>query len=371
MYRNEPQLRARQIGLSLIELMIALVVGLILMAGVISIFIASRQSYGINNAVGQIQENGRFALDFIRTDTRLAGYMGCANSTSTMSDLNTGPVSNLPYDFDTAITGFEYTGTTPGDNYTEATSPNPVASTANWSPVLDPTLQNLVIPGTDVLVVRYSKGGTYPIYINDIPSSPSADFKVTTNGGLAAGDLILVSNCLNAVVMQVTNVTGGGINIVHNTGGTYQPGNALQTLPTSFLNGQVVIPTTVVFYIGRGADLSPALFEAVTNAGSANGFTSNELVSGVENMQVLYGVDLTGSQIPSEYDTAATVDATGNWGNVVSVRIALLLRSETGAVPLPAAAPIYNLLGTNIKAPQDTRLRQIFTSTIAIRNRLP
>ncbi|MDE2459921.1 MAG: prepilin-type N-terminal cleavage/methylation domain-containing protein, partial [Gammaproteobacteria bacterium] len=66
----------QQSGLSLIELMIAMAVGLILLAGVLSIFISSRQGYSTNSAVATVQENGRFALDFIRDATRQAGYMG-------------------------------------------------------------------------------------------------------------------------------------------------------------------------------------------------------------------------------------------------------------------------------------------------------
>ena len=155
---------------------------------------------------------------------------------------------------------------------------------------------------------------------------------------------------------------------MHNTG-SGSPGNAIKILPTYFQGAQVTLaPTTTVFYVGQGADGSPALFEAVTDTSQANGFQYQELVAGVENMQVLYGVDLTGSQVPSEYVTATNV---ANWSSVVSVRIALLLRSDLGAVSLPAAAPTYNLLGTNITVPRDTRLRQVFTATIAIRNRLP
>ncbi len=366
---NPTQLRARQDGMSLIELMIALVVGLILMAGVISIFIASRQSYGINNAVGQIQENGRFALDFIRTDARMAGYMGCATSAQIKSYLNTPSGSNLPYDFGTALTGFEYSGTAPSNSYTiPAENPSPSTGTSNWSPTLDSTLQNKVMPGSDALVVRYSQAGTSQIYINFVPSTPSADFNITTNGGIQPGDLLIVSNCVSAVVLQATQVNGGGTNVVHNTG-SGSPGNAIKILPTYYQGAQVTLaPTTTVFYVGQGADGSPALFEAITDTSQANGFQYQELVPGVESMQVLYGVDLTGSQVPSEYVTATNV---ADWSSVVSVRIALLLRSDLGAVPLPAAAPTYNLLGTTITVPRDTRLRQVFTATIAIRNRLP
>ena len=68
-------LRHQQLGLSLVELMVALVLGLVLMTGVIQVFLASRQTYATNEAMARMQENGRFALEFISRSARLAGYV--------------------------------------------------------------------------------------------------------------------------------------------------------------------------------------------------------------------------------------------------------------------------------------------------------
>ena len=72
---NNVNLRHKQLGLSLVELMVALVLGLVLMAGVIQVFLASRQTYNANEAMARMQENGRFALEFISRSARLAGYV--------------------------------------------------------------------------------------------------------------------------------------------------------------------------------------------------------------------------------------------------------------------------------------------------------
>ena len=363
--------------------MIAMVLGLILLAGTLSIFLSTRQGYGVNNAISRVQESGRFALDYIYNDARMAGYMGCATSTQTTNYLNPVAGSNLAFDFTTAIKGYEYNNTGPNDTYpvgsSQAEQPNVDTNTGDWSPTLDSDLQNWVMPGTDVLVVRFS-GGQSPVYITDIPgspspNSPSADFHVNVNGGLQTGDLLVVSNCVNSVILQATQINGSpngpDTNIVHNTGNSEYPGNAIQGLPSAFVGAQVMLqPITVVFYIGKGVDNSPALYEAVTNTSGVNGFSSMELVPQVEDMQVLFGVDLTNSNAPTEYETAAAVDATGEWSNVVSVRVGLLVRSDAGAVPMPKTAPTFNLLGSTFTAPKDTRLRKIFTATIALRNRL-
>jgi len=164
---------------------------------------------------------------------------------------------------------------------------------------------------------------------------------------------------------------------VVNVGGSTFPGNSSAGIPSSFIGAQVSTVVSEVFYVGMDATGSPALFEAVTNPNCAapntcfGGFEIQELVPNVENMQLLYGVDTTGSQMPSEYDTADVVDAANEWSSVVSVRAALLVRSNLNAVSQPTAAQTYDLLGTTIQTPLDTRLRQVYTTTIGLRNRLP
>ncbi|MGB9429806.1 MAG: PilW family protein [Gammaproteobacteria bacterium] len=354
---------SRQTGLSLIELMIAMLVGLILIAGVLAIFISSRKTYGVNGAVAQIQENGRFALYFLNTSARKAGYMGCATSPTTVSYLN--PVADdLPYNFSQAVYGFSFTGAVPAASENPALDP----SAADWTPNLDAALTGLVLPNTDVLVVRFTQGS--PVYITNIATSTSIVATVNSLSGapgqpdLAPGNLFLATNCLSAIVMQATtNTTGTTLEYA----GSGSPGNtAGDVLPQSFIGAMVVSPVTQVFYIGQGADGSPSLMQASTTA--SGGFSAQELVPGVENMRVLYGVDLTGSQVPTQYENAEAVDAAGNWPQVVSIKIALLTRSNTAAVPLPAAAVPYTLLNSNITAPLDTRMRQTFLTTISLRN---
>lgn len=72
-------LKRVQLGLSIVELLIALALGLLLMTGIIQVFIASRQTYATNEAMGRLQENGRFALDFIARNARNAGYIDPIN----------------------------------------------------------------------------------------------------------------------------------------------------------------------------------------------------------------------------------------------------------------------------------------------------
>ena len=72
--KNQIGMRRQQLGLSLVELMVALLLGLVLMTGIIQVFLASRQTYNTNEAMARMQENGRFALEFVSRSARLAGY---------------------------------------------------------------------------------------------------------------------------------------------------------------------------------------------------------------------------------------------------------------------------------------------------------
>ena len=69
-----------QQGFSLVELMISITLGLLLLLGVIQIFDSTRQANRVNDAVGQLQENGRIALELLSRDIREAGNVGCNRS---------------------------------------------------------------------------------------------------------------------------------------------------------------------------------------------------------------------------------------------------------------------------------------------------
>lgn len=377
-----------QSGLSLIELMIAMVVGLVLMAGVLSIFISSRNGYGANTAAAQVQEYGRFALDFMRGNVRMTSYMGCATTSRSNTILN--PVGQL-YNFLQPVYGYEYNGTDPATATSAApyaiASETPAGTTltsGTWTPVGDVTTDTAygtgpgvditkAVPGSDALVLLSASSD--PVYLTT-PSAGST-LTVTTSTSLAPGQLAVISDCIKSTAFQISNSDNNTPGIL--TIGTLAPGpgNYQNTFSVGYDAGAQVLPASVmVYYVGQDTtgDNSPALFQAQlqTTGATAGSFAQPQvIVPGVENMQVLYGVNTTGGSsttAPNQYLTAAQVDATNNWPNVLSVQLGLLVRSSIGAVPLPAVAQTFNILNTYVTAPRDTRLRHVFTSTIYLRN---
>ena len=67
------------------------------------------------------------------------------------------------------------------------------------------------------------------------------------------------------------------------------------------------------------------------------------------------------------FDNVALLGTTHDFNSVINVRVALLSAGPLGSADLPAAAPVFTLLGTQVTVPRDTRLRKIFTTTIALR----
>ncbi|MEO1119413.1 MAG: prepilin-type N-terminal cleavage/methylation domain-containing protein, partial [Pseudomonadota bacterium] len=97
---------SKQSGYTLIELLIALTIGAFLIGGILQLYVGSKKSYSTQQALTELQEVGRFSLNMMVRDIRLAGYAGCGTSGSVVNTLNGGSTS-WQYDLATAVTGFE------------------------------------------------------------------------------------------------------------------------------------------------------------------------------------------------------------------------------------------------------------------------
>jgi type IV pilus assembly protein PilW len=128
---------------------------------------------------------------------------------------------------------------------------------------------------------------------------------------------------------------------------------------------------TVIYYIAPGTPAvkdgtaGPALWRIVSSFNSAQ---PEELVPGVERMELKYGVDTDGDTIVDEYDDADAVNTAGNWNNVVSVRVAILVRSLQANSP-ELDKKIYTLLDSTAGPFNDHYERSLYTTTVALRNR--
>lgn len=240
-----PQPARRQCGLSLVEIMVALVISLFLTAGVIQLFIGSKQTYRFHDALSRLQENGRLALDTMAADIRMAGF-GYPNNDAIQD--NAGVITSRWIDGNATTT--------------------PLALCPNANPA-----------------------------VSNVCSFRRYSVQARTAGGT-------VPTCVNA---------------------------------------------------------RTSLFQ------QRDGAAANELVEGIEAMQLLYGEDITGDSVADVYRIAGNVV---NWNSVVSVRIDLLLVSLADNIVTQPQTIFFPSYTNNVFPVNDRCLRQSFSTTVVVRNRM-
>ena len=334
-----------QAGATLVELMIAMTLALLLSGAAAMIAINSKSVFRANSAVARLQDNARFALDTLSRDLRMAGFNGCAgSSTSTASKLN---AAGFQYLYSNGLLGFHAIG-------------------AGWAPALDASISALApspMAGTDVMTVRTISGS--PIALTAAMVGSAAALTVDPASGLALGDIVMASNCSNSVVFEITADPSLG-SIAHSTGGPV-PGNATADLGVSFgTDASVYRFVTHTYYVAPSV-LQPGtdslwLYSVPNYGGTAN---PHEMVEGVENIGLLFGEDTDGDGVPNRYVTA---DAVGTWANVVAIRVELLMQTVQNNLATSAQPYTFNGVAT---VPSDLRIRTVMNSTISVRNRNP
>ncbi|TDU30790.1 type IV pilus assembly protein PilW [Panacagrimonas perspica] len=263
-------------GFTLIELMIALVLGLVVVLVVGQIYVSGRQSYRTQTGFGGMQENGRFALFFLQRDIRMAGF-----------PREQGPGGALSG----VLAGFNTVQTTDGGT-----------------------------GGSDQIEVQYNSFGTV-VNVDGVPAGLQA--QVTENNTFANSGRDCLGAAAGATVINRYWVANGNL-----------------------------------MCLGNGDLTNP-----------------QPIISGVESMQILYGVDTDEDLVPNVYRRADQVG--GGWPNVVAVRVGLLLNSQEPVYESPdttwyAVLDAAPLQASDITTtPLDERLfaRRVFVTTIMIRNR--
>lgn len=375
--------RRAQRGLTLIELMVSIAIGLVVIGAVSYMYLGSKGAYRGNESLARTQEAGRFALDSITRDVRRAGALGCGSLVS----INNQPVavsvlvaSALVIN-PAAVTVDATNRPIPVQGFTPAPyTPLPAAPPAGWAPpvTVPPALPAPLYWGGDILQLQVAAGiparmsaavdtanGNITIADNTLPNSVAPNFK--------QGDYALLADCSSAAIFQINSLPGGAAAPAALL--SYVTGGAVPLLPPVSVN---TFPTVqhfdqVTYYVGQvpnSAPLRSALYRYSLSSGAVE-----EVVGNVEDMDVVYGVGVAGAMSTGTFKHADTM-AAADWGNVISVRVSLVAVGDQGGVAPPAQSfPFHGagaaLTPTTWTAPAgDTRLRQVFAATTALRDRL-
>ena len=363
----------KQIGFSLVELLVSITITLIVLTGVLGVVQNSRISYETEQEASFIQENLRYATELLLRDIRMAGSSGCA------SGGNAKTANVLAGDIDgmltgEALTGFESTGLT--------TIP------AGWPDAFESD----ATAGSDAVIIRYADPDS-AISISD-SNYTSAVLNLHGATPFEEGQVLMIvdSTCRQMGVFQVTPNNSGGNKLNHATGSAMSPGNCTKVLfasntsfnctaspcnPTScggnpaapYGNGSNVMSFVAnAYYIGE-SNVIPGMPALKRQVLTSDGTRSEELAQGVESMELQFGVSTEVDAASGDIDPDGDVDIFLNadevtdWDTVIAVRYTLILRSQT---ELYDSNQSVSLNGTTYT---DKYLRQVASSTVRVRNR--
>lgn len=303
-----------QSGLSIVEALVTMVILLIVMGGVYQIFESTSLTYRMQQGMARVQESGRFAMDYLLNDIRMAGFLGC------------------------------FSGTPSG----------------GFIALEEELVENK-------LIIRRAMDKRAAILgIEEV--DPSGDFtilKIDDNGIIfSAGEALVVNNCNDVIfTTAVDDSNNGTLKVVG------------IDIPDNFMTnnmGEIMNLAQIEYTIDHGSTL---IVEDGVEVGvrslfrKLNSEPRQEVVEGVDAIRFRYGIDTNNDRNVDDFVDAASVP---DWGQVRSVRIALLAVSPEEIRRMEPDPNNYNLFEDVIDPATDDRrrMRRIFEASIGIRNRL-
>jgi type IV pilus assembly protein PilW len=363
-----------QRGLGLVEILVAMTIGLMLLAGVGHIFINNHRSARMVTALARVQENGRFALQYLAYELRQAGdFQGCTPD-STVANTVIGGSGNWLLTLDQPLRGY--------DDYPNNTDPFPGFTRVPGT-------------GTDALVLARG-GGNACVVDSHVPAS--ATIHCRDNHRFKQGKVLAICDIAQqhiAIVQQSNTNNNDNISVlVHNTGNSVAPGNCTHligspvpspcddsTQPQDGTSHQLTPGSRVfefsarAFFVTHRDDGVPALYAERLNPDGENIMdgtlrSASELVEGVEDLQILYGID-TDTPPDRSVDAYVPVTSVTDWGQVMSVRVSVLVQTLEDNLARASQVYYYDRDGdgtAEAHTATDRRLRQVFNATITLRN---
>jgi type IV pilus assembly protein PilW len=353
----------KQNGLTLVEMMIAMTLSVILLAGLAQIFNSNKLSFQMTNGIARVQESGRISMEFLGREIRSAGFVGCSTG-----ELGANFVNNVDetkysdtilkkalalYNGNNSITGFNDVTTVSG------------TTLADFGISMGSSTGDLISDTDAVLFL-----GTKPCLGGNVVSHDQATGTLIIADAAACGltdeDIVVVSNCNTADAFAIdgnpTVVAGQGHALMHTSGVNKTDKVSTFYDDTSF----VYKMSSSLFYVGRGTSGEPALFmKTLTSAANATPFQVMELAEGIEDFQLLFGEDTGGND--NSVNRYVTSNLVSDMNDVKAIKVRLLVRSADRSSSDIEQKTSFE--GATIVSTDD-RYRKPYESTITIRNRV-
>lgn len=306
-----------QRGLTLIEFMISIVLGMILVAAIAVLIANQSTSRADVDRGGRLIENGRYAMNVITEDLQMAGYYGESSSAPTTTTITAfpNPCTTTVTSGNAASPGIQESSSLHIQGYDDSTyTAATLSCVTNWK------------IGTDILVVRHADPDTSAVL-----TGGNTDLNKLTDG-----QVYLQTGLTTSTANVFTYKMYAGSSASNSTNFTLvNRSNALQA-PRKWLVRIYYVASCDVCS-GGSADTIPTLkrVELTYASGSPSVSSVATIAEGIENMQVDYGVDADGDGAPDGSDVTAAAGTLGttpaNWQNVMSAKVYLLVRATETA----------------------------------------
>lgn len=315
-------LPSRQSGLSILEFMIAVFLGLLVSAGLIQVLMSNKQTSQVQGEVARLQESARFAVESLSRDLRSADHWGCNADIARVTNHVTDTTSAAFFDIENTISGED------GDD--------------------EKTPDTLTLIGANLINEARLKPNTA------LNSASAVGFNNNNyDASKLVGKSIILADCQQSDLFKVESVAGQ--TLVHN-----------KTLTGDYGDRAFFYSPFKVTYLIKDDNLVRKL-------------NDDEVViaKGVKNMQIYYGEDVNGNGIASRFVSQEDVQ---DFNAVVSVKLHLLISTPSSNIAMEAQdnqfakllayQKVDNMSAITAGKYEDNAIYFPFTFTIAVRNRL-
>ncbi len=322
--------RKRESGMSLVELMVGMAIGLIGITIITHLYLVNEKYKRSTTGSGTAQVNGAIALYTLERDIRMAGFglnhsgaLGCSCDKVANPDCSAvqyyynGVYSSPPGPAGGALPPLEFV-------------PVKIIETANQ-------------PDSITLLYGNDPERMLPGKLTESMPQPSSEFKVDGTAGYTVNDMVLVTNGASCMMTQVTQVQDAAAHLQHNPGTSlWNPaggGSSLPAFPAGANLFNLGNPVWRTYSIDSAATKSKLQFmEVMTATGGPTVAGATPIIDDIVDLQAQYGKDLDDNGVVETWNTVTPANG-AQWQQVLAVRVAVLARSGNYERPEVAGGP--------------------------------
>jgi len=328
-------LHGRQYGLGMVELIIAMTIGLLISASVLTVYVSASRNFAMDERYARMQENARYSLRVLSEDLMMADFWGQLLST----DIIATNLAVTSADCGESLALFN------ADNAFLYNNNHDGSASAHFTPCS--TISAARQGNSDVVVIKRVEGApTASTFVDAADSDGDGDTSETLSTGSSA--------LQSGTVYLRTNGTAGSL--INDASSSNMPATGWSDwryIPRAYF---------VRNWFNAAGDGVPALCRLDIDDTDLDSLSC--LAEGVEDLHLEFGLDTDTDGDANRY---TAMPSPAEMETVISVRVHLLVRS-TDTVPFYTNTKSYLLGGEVVAAANDGFLRNVFTTTVALRN---